>query len=461
MKLWLKISVICGAVLIIIMSLCVALTISQSERGILDLAIKHAREKHMNLRSSFVQMTEYYLDENDSPAAAYSLIKYCFSQFADSSSVLIADGETICSDIYLHPEEILPVSEWGQKVFVGEADGRDILIVGQKADVKGRNVLVYVVEDLSSIHSEIDLMALKFIFINASCIVLGTILIILLVRRAAKPLNELSETAKLISAGEYGKRAEIRSGDEVGLLAGNFNAMADAVEKHIAELEEISQRQRLFIGGAAHEFKTPLASMIIHSDTLLNASVNEAAATTCSKHINRQCKWLERLTQKLLKLITLRESAELTATPVREVFDAVRESMEETLAERGTPLDVEYSDANLPMDADLMCSAVINLVDNASKASREGQAVMLRSYGRTIEVSDRGKGIPKDEIDRITEPFYMADRSRSRKTGGCGLGMALVKEIAAAHHAELFIDSRQGEGTTVKIIFPDNNTLIF
>ena len=262
---------------------------------------------------------------------------------------------------------------------------------------------------------------------------------------------------KRISGGEYTQRAEVASHDEVGSLAADFNAMADAVETHIAELTETAERQRLFIGGVTHEFKTPLATMLIHSDTLLNANVNRQQMDISLRHINNQCRWLERMTQKLLRLITLKEEIKLCETNVSGLFDSVAESTEVTIQQRKTPLKIECETETLMVDADLMRSALITLIDNASKASDAGQAVILRVYGRTIEVCDNGKGIPENEIARVTEPFYIADPSRNKKKGGAGLGLALVCEIVRAHGAALSITSEVGKGTAVKIILPENN----
>ena len=96
-----------------------------------------------------------------------------------------------------------------------------------------------------------------------------------------------------------------------------------------------------------------------------------------------------------------------------------------------------------------------NLIDNAGKASKYGSVIELRAYNNIVEVEDHGRGIPKEEIERITQPFYMVDRSRSKKTGGSGLGLALVERIVQAHSAKLTVSSTLGEGTTVRIIFPD------
>lgn len=457
MKLWQKISLVCICVLIGIVTVCCTLLLIQSKNGVLNLTVKQAEEKQRTLETSFSQMFSYYGDKNDSPVTEYSLAVYCFSQFADNTSVFIMDGETVYSNINLLPETILPVTGHEQQTYLGETDGRHILIVGSSTVANDKEAMIYVVEDVSSIYNDITRMAWRFIAICATGTLAGAVLIILLVRKATKPLHVLSETTKRISGGEYARRAEIASHDEIGSLAADFNAMADAVETHIAELTETAERQRLFIGGVTHELKTPLATMLIHSDTLLNANVDRRQVEISLKHINNQCRWLEHMTQKLLRLITLKEDIKLCETDVSGLFDDVAQSVAGIMKERMTPLKIECETDALMVDADLMRSALINLVDNASKASDAGQAVILRAYGRTIEVCDSGKGIPENEIARVTEPFYMIDPSRNKKKGGSGLGLALVCEIVRAHGAALSIESEVGRGTVVKIEFPENN----
>ena len=106
------------------------------------------------------------------------------------------------------------------------------------------------------------------------------------------------------------------------------------------------------------------------------------------------------------------------------------------------------------MDFDLMRSALINLVENARKASRDGQSIYLCAKDNAIEVRDFGQGIPAKELPRITEPIYMVDKSRSKKQGGSGLGLAILQRIASAHGAALTAESIPGEFTLIKIVFP-------
>ena len=452
MKLWQKVSLICSAVLTSIVLLMGGLLLREAEQSILELTYQQSSDKQRNLLASFSEISNYYLEETDSAPVEYSLVKYCFSRFADSTCVLMKGGETLYSNVAVDMSRYA-IEGYDAEQFEEEIGGRQILITGSNVNVRNECYAVYVVEDITGAYESITRMVWRFALIGGVGILLGFVLIGLLVRRSMQPLAVLKTAAGRIAAGGYGERATVLSKDEVGALANDFNRMAESVENHIGDLIETAERQRLFIGGVTHEFKTPLTTVILNADTLQNACMDEEERQTALSYIERQCKWLERMTQKLLKLITLKQDIELKPSSVPQLFERVEESMAETLRQRDTRLIFECKLNTLSMDADLMQSVLINLVDNASKASAPGQAVTMRAYDDVIEVSDNGIGIPESELARITEPFYVVDKSRSKKLGGSGLGLALVKEIISAHGAELEIDSGVGIGTTIWIQF--------
>lgn len=253
-------------------------------------------------------------------------------------------------------------------------------------------------------------------------------------------------------------RVDVHTQDEIGALAGDFNLMAEAVETRIAELMETAERQRLFIGGVTHEFKTPLTALLLHSRMLRRANMTDEEKDASLEHIESQCEWLERLVQTLLKLITLEREIERRPCEVDALFDTVRQNTQKSLADRGVTLITHSGGGTLNCNADLIQSLLINLVDNAAKAYDADAAdkrVLLTFSNNTIQVKDFGRGIPKEAMERIFEPFYMVDKSRSKKAGGSGLGLALVKQIADAHGARLEVESTLGSGTAVRVVFPN------
>lgn len=459
MKLWKKISLLCSLVLVLAVGACTVLLITQARNKILDLTYQNAEQKHQALLRSFSNMLLYYHEEGDSKAASRSLMKYCFTQFADSEAVLTLDGETLFSSLSIDPGDYLTPDDNSPKRYTGTVGGRQLLIVGSDARLPNTiarshegGCFIYIVQDITPIYDQIHSLIGRFVLLGAVCIGLGLVLIALLVRRSLRPLQELQSAAAHIAEGNYAERAAVTSSDEVGALAQDFNAMAASVEQHIEELTETAERQRLFIGGVTHEFKTPLTALLLNADSLQNTYLDEKERSAALARIEHQTRWLEQLVQKLLKLITLDQKPELQPVPVPELLDRVRENTAGTLAVRGVSLETDCRVESLKLDADLMQDVLVNLVDNASKASREGQTVTLSADETGFAVSDQGCGIPQDEIDRIIEPFYMVDRSRSKKLGGVGLGLALVKEIVQAHGGRLEIESAVGEGTAVRVL---------
>lgn len=460
MKLWQKISLACVIVLLLVIIVCSVLLLCYAKGSILDLTIQQTKARQENLHRSFESMAAYYIEPDDAPAAKRAVVKYCFQRFADETSVLTENGETIYSQVSVEPKEWLDAGD-GQSVWKGEISGRNVLIAGSAVQIGGDRYGVYTVEDITPVYKRISDLMWRFAAICGAGAAVGTALIILIVRRASKPLSLLRETARRIAAGNYAERTKVAAKDEIGALSEDFNTMAEAVERHVEQLEDTAQRQKLLLGGLTHEFKTPLTSLLLYSETLLMAELPEQEKEKALVHINTQCRWLESLTQKMMRLITLDGLAEIRQSSVRGLFEDVCESIRPVLAERGTPLVVQCRMEVLPMDCDLMKTLLVNLIDNASKASARGQTVFLRAYENTIEVKDGGTGIPESELDRVTDAFYMVDRSRSKAKGGSGLGLALVARIAQAHGARLVIKSKEGEGTSVKIIFGDNKTITF
>lgn len=183
-------------------------------------------------------------------------------------------------------------------VWIEESVVPNVLIVGSLVMVRSTSYAVYVVEDISTTYNSIATMAWTFVIVSMAGILLGAGSIALLMRRSTSPLTALALTARRIAGGEYGIRASVDTHDEVGALADDFNRMAEAMETRIAELMETAERQRLFIGGVTHEFKTPLTALLLHSRMLRRANMTNEEKDASLEHIETQCEWLERLIEK-------------------------------------------------------------------------------------------------------------------------------------------------------------------
>jgi signal transduction histidine kinase len=279
----------------------------------------------------------------------------------------------------------------------------------------------------------------------------------ILLKRATKPVTELTAVTAEIAGGAYEKRVSANRGDEFGALADSFNRMADSVEGHMARLVKAAEEKQQFIDDLTHEMRTPLTSILGYSEYLKNAKSTREERITAASHLHRMALRLNDLSDKLSQLTLLRgEDIALRPVNIRELFEALADMTSSELAARGLELDTAPDIARITGDETLLLSMLRNLVENAARASKSGAVITVRAYeedGPVIEVADTGCGMEQREIEKITAPFYRVDKSRSRELGGAGLGLSIVSQIAGLHRAKIEIGSEPGAGTTVRICF--------
>lgn len=320
--------------------------------------------------------------------------------------------------------------------------------------IKG-DLQYYRIEDITYVREKQEHLLVSMILITAGVVGATILFLQLILKRMLKPLQKLNDSAGRIAKGQYDERIPVERSDEIGQLSETFNEMAAAVEHKTKSLEESEYRKTLFMGNLTHELKTPMTAISGYAQTLLTVRLGEEAQEEALQYIYQECGRLERLSRKMLKLLELDQETELKRTdiPIRRIFDAAGRACQSVLDKKKLSLSLEENGEVFLLEEDLMTEALINLIDNAAKASEEGGKIILRAGYDFIEVEDYGKGIPPEEQERILEPFYMVDKSRSRKSGGAGLGLALTAVIARCHNCRIAIDSREGEGTRIRLQF--------
>ncbi|MCX4370891.1 MAG: HAMP domain-containing sensor histidine kinase [Dysosmobacter sp.] len=271
-----------------------------------------------------------------------------------------------------------------------------------------------------------------------------------------RPLARLSAAARHMAEGELGQRVQVDGDDEVAQLSADFNVMAHRIQRQVAELKAAAKRQEDFIGSFAHEIKTPLTSIIGYADLLRSRPATEEQVRESAGYIFSEGRRLEALSRKLLDLIVLgRQDFPLRPVPLDVFLRRVAGAMEPPLRHAGIRLTVQAQAVAALMEPDLMETVCINLLDNARKSMEGGGDVLMEGLaeenGCRIQVTDQGKGIPPEELERVTEAFYMVDKSRARAQGGAGLGLALCRRITELHGGTLEIESEPGRGTCVRV----------
>lgn len=295
-----------------------------------------------------------------------------------------------------------------------------------------------------------------------SCVMLALIagvavLSLLVSHLILRPLNNLSQAARSIAAGELARRVPISTEDELGQLSEDFNSMAAQLETHVARLTDAARREQDFTASFAHEIKTPLTSIIGYADLLLSRACSSAQIQECAGYIFREGRRLEALSRKLMDLIVLdRQNFQLRPVPLKEFLERVGDTLCLIMEQSGICLNVDAEDTLVSLEATLMETVCLNLLDNARKATPPGGRVTLTGLsvgdGRAaIRVADTGKGIPENELAKITEPFYMVDKSRARAQGSAGLGLALCQRIVALYGGSMEFESTVGQGTVVTV----------
>ena len=232
-----------------------------------------------------------------------------------------------------------------------------------------------------------------------------------------------------------------------------------ALEKELQNLEDAAERREQFIASFAHELKTPLTAIIGYADMLRSKDMAPKPRFTAAGYIFSEGKRLEALSLKLMDIIVAgKQSFEKRRYNAGYFIREVAAVTAPSLSADGLVLDIRADPGEVQVESDLFKTLLINLTDNARKASRKGQHVEL--YGKkepggyAFYVKDYGRGMKKEELGRITEPFYMIDKSRSRAQNGAGLGLALCQRIAELHGTTLEYDSEPGKGTTVRVFLP-------
>lgn len=455
MKLWRKVSLVSVIMVTAALSVLSLLLLTGAGKSNLDYAVQSAVSTHTANAVYFEKAMQGGAGEQIGAAAKRSLARYYVSSLADPNIILTAADDVVYNATSIDPALYLPLETQGKRYIITDIDEKTMLIVGDRLSVRGTDYSFYRITDVTSIYTDLLALSHRFSRISLLVILCTATLITLLVRTILRPIQRLKENTSLIAAGVYDRRIAVDEPDEVGSLAMDFNVMAQAVENRVEALKEEAERRTLFVSALTHELKTPMTSIKGNAETLLMTKMDEEEREAALLQIDADCTRVERLSHKLMQLLVLKRSGDIEPKPqsVAELLAMVCDAAKEQLKQRGLALRVENHMQQLKMDKDLLCELLLNLIDNAGKASPRGSVIALRARGDIISVSDSGHGIPPEELHRLTEPFYMVDKARSRKQGGMGLGLALAQEIARLHGAHLAFESEVGKGTTVKVVF--------
>ena len=288
-------------------------------------------------------------------------------------------------------------------------------------------------------------------------IILSIILLIMLLKLTA-PIRKLNQGAEEIAAGHYQKRVEIRSRDEIGELAINFNKMADSVETHIQKLSDLTANRQQFINNLEHEMRTPITAILGYGESIKYANLSEDERMKAVDYIISQSERMKSMAEKLMELTNLtHENIHFEKINLESITAHVEASLSQIIYGKKIKIIKDFQETQILGDEDLIESLLQNLVENSIRALPDEGKIEIKTVredkGLVLSIEDNGIGMSENDISKVFEPFYRADKSRSRAHGGAGLGLALCKTICDLHGADICVASQANKGTKFEVKF--------
>lgn len=362
----------------------------------------------------------------------------------DSGSIALFEHSPVC------PEE-----EYCRIATYAAADGKYYLLLNALVDQK-TSTSVDLAFDVSDVYTARQAQQHAYRITFLALIAVGAVLSWGAAYLLTRPLGALSRASRELAAGNLSYRAKVRSRDEVGALARDFNDMAAQLEADVEHLQEAMAVQERFMADFSHEMKTPMTSIIGYADLLRSQVLTPAEQMDAANYIFSEGRRLEGLSLKLLDMLSIAHS-ELKLVPASPaaLVSGLAEHLKTVYARQGIQIQYRCAEGVCLLEPDLVKTLLVNLMDNARKALDAGGNIYVLQEmlpdGCRVRVLDNGRGIPPEALAHLTEAFYRVDKSRSRAQGGAGLGLALCNEIVHLHGGTMQFESRVGNGTVVTV----------
>jgi len=289
-----------------------------------------------------------------------------------------------------------------------------------------------------------------------ACVAIAVALLLtfFLSRRISAPIRALTVTARKLGQGDFSQRVQVKDKSEVGELAQTFNSMA-------GDLERAEQLRRNLTADVAHELRTPLSNIRGYLEAVRDGVIKPDADTIHS--LDEEAALLSRLVDDLQEL-ALAEAGELKlvcrAEDIAELINQTAAVVQAEAAAKAVFVSIDLSD-RLPwvnIDRQRISQVLRNLLENAVAHTDKGDAITVTVTQRAdwveVSVADTGEGIPAEDLPNIFERFYRVDKSRTRATGGSGLGLTIAKRLVEAHGGKIEVQSELGKGSRFSFTVP-------
>ena len=470
MKLWKKIFLYSLTLFFILFTCSGIVFIEKIYKDNLQFAIESTMNKYLNTKSLMDLNSDKLLDIDINNSASIknwleiTVNGYTINNVEDYNTELYSqDNQMIMSNFNGQIEgkrkEILEAKENEKTFIIRDVNNKKYVFVSSVINLRNKKFKLIVSKDIDYVYKKRIDNYRKFLMLDLSTNLILAMGMYIISKNLTNPLVKLSDVSKDIAKGDYSKRAEeSNNNDEIGILEKNFNIMIDVIENNIEELKYLNDSKQRFIDSLTHEIKTPITSIIGYSDLLLKSKVNEEIRVKALSYINSEAKRLESLNSTLLKLIFIKqENTENIFIDIESIIDNSIKTMNYKLQSNNIDIKIRLKKVKILVDKNLIEVLISNLIDNSIKASKENSSIEIDGYfnndNYVLSIRDYGIGIPKEDLDKVKEPFYMVDKARTRKNNGVGLGLSICSEICKIYNISFDIYSKINEGTVITLTF--------
>lgn len=454
MKFWIKLMVSIIMITSIILSISRYIVVRQNFINSVKVTVAQCTDQYnlerYNLESNIINNIKVGEEIDINTIIENIEAMYGYIENANMIGVFDGNREKIFSNFedidYLNIDFLF--NESSDKYCFRKVKDKNYMIFSYYLSINKVNLYIINIYDVTSIYQERNRQVKEIMYVDIIILLISSFFISIFSIFLTKPINKLNDMSKKISSGNFNERIDVKSNDEIGELANNFNIMADEIENKINLLNLSIKQKDDFINAFTHEIKTPMTVIMGYSDLLRLKKCDEKVTNKALNYIYSESKRLEELSYKLLKLMSLsEEKIELEYIEIKSFIEKVISKI--ILDEVEIKIDMEKE--RIQSDESLLEVVIRNLVQNAYKSEPKDNIILIK--GRRVKnnkykisIIDKGKGIPKEHVNRVIEDFYMVDKSRS---GGSGIGLSLCNKILNLFNSKINIISEENEGTEV------------
>ena len=319
----------------------------------------------------------------------------------------------------------------------------------------GQPVVIVVGQTTTEITDVLHTFVYVIVIAMVAIIILAGIGGLFLAERALKPVQQITKTAQNIEGSDLSQRINVKTDDELGMLASTLNEM-------IGRLEESFNRQRQFTADASHELRTPLAIMQAEATLALSKERAPDDYRKSLETISQESVYMSSVIGKLLFLARSdagKEQLTFEDVELKGLITGLASNIEALAQDKGIKFAVDaHEELMVSGDKVKLRQLFINILENAVRytptAGHISVSLVKQESNAVVSISDTGIGIPPEHLPHIFERFYRVDKARARADGGVGLGLAIAKIITESHKGKIEVESELGKGTTFRISIP-------